>query len=100
MPPNNVRRYSHKALAAQLPRHELDKDDTNGQAKVDEVKPTRPRPYKKNYRQPRNAGRVIQYQKVSPENVHTSHIKWNEEVIFRNMYVCVYTYICNIYMHT
>ena len=64
--PRNVRSYIHKVsptrnparksfLKATLPKHELNKDDTNGHAKVDRKKPTSPQPQSKNYRQLRNA---------------------------------------------
>jgi hypothetical protein len=32
---------------------------------------------------------VIQSQMVSPESIHTSNIKWIEQLICRNIYICI-----------
>ena len=40
---------------------------------------------------------VIQYQMISPENIHTSNIAKTEQIILRNIFVYIYIYI---YTHT
>lgn len=43
--PSNVRNHIHKVSLAQTPKHKLNKEDTNGHAKVAREKPTRPPPH-------------------------------------------------------
>lgn len=72
-------------------------------AKVNEEKPMGLQPYTKNCRQLRKAesgrdglpeGRACQLvvlcQLVSPDNTHTSHIMWGEQVIIKKTYVYIH----------
>lgn len=36
----------------------------------------------------------MQYQIISPENMHTSKITQTEKVIHRNIHICAFTYMC------
>lgn len=56
--PRNVSKHRHKVSPTLLSEHDLNKDTTNRLATVDLRKFTRPQPYTKNYKQPRNAERV------------------------------------------
>lgn len=46
--PSDIRSDAHKVAPTWLPKCELSKDDTNGHAKVDREKHTRPQPDTKN----------------------------------------------------
>lgn len=84
--------------------------DNNRHSRVDREENIRPQPYIKCYRQQRNAEcmknslsqekapkLVIQYQMIIFK--HTSNIIQMEQVIFRNMYTYICTYVYNIYMY-
>lgn len=107
-----IRSYTHKVSQIRLLKHELNKDDINGHATVNWEKPTRPQPDTKKKLQAteesweRRGGLLqrkahqlaIQCPIVSPENIHTSNTVPTEQVILRNIYLCVYKYV-HTHMH-
>lgn len=46
VPPCDVRSYTHKVLPTRMSKHELNKGNSNGHAKVDTEKPTMPKTYR------------------------------------------------------
>lgn len=100
--PGNVRSYTLKVSPGWLPQPELNKDNSNRQAKTDREKSKWSQLYTKNDRQLRDAeGRrnslpqkrahqlVIQHQMVSTENVHASSIIQNEYMVWEHIYICI-----------
>ena len=75
--------------------------DSNRHANVDRGNPMRPQPYTRNYRDAESGrnhppqGRahqlVIQYQMVSPENIHQGNLTLSEKVALT--YLGIYMYI-------
>lgn len=83
-----------------MPKHELNKDDTNRHAKVGVGKTTRPQSYKKNLWATKSTEGVrssltherayqlfLQYQMVSHESINTHGITQTKQAIFNKIYV-------------
>lgn len=106
MSPSNIISYTHKVSLTWLPKCELNKNDTNRQAKLDGEKPTTPQHYTKYCEQPQKAG---SRRGVLAQGRHTielfganqSALKTYIKVTFYVLnslylkYISIYIYVCN-----
>lgn len=109
MSPSHGRSDTQKVSPTRLPKHEPNKDDTDKSVRMDGGKLGGPQSHTKFYRQLRHAesgrnslaqGRAhrlaVQYQAVSPENIHMGSIKQTEQVTCKNKHAYTYNLVTTV----